>query len=100
MRYLFWILKFILFVLALSFAMKNTETVTVRYYPDSEWQAPLILVLLVFFCAGAALGMIAGLARMFRQRREIAALRAELRQIPPGGTGGAEKTVSSVGAGL
>ena len=32
MRYLLWLFKFALFVLVLSFAIKNTETVTVRYY--------------------------------------------------------------------
>jgi len=78
MRYVLWILKFALFVLVLSFAVKNTETVTVRYYLGSEWQAPLIFVLLAFFCAGAAAGVIAGLAQMLRQRREIVALKREL----------------------
>jgi uncharacterized integral membrane protein len=58
MRYLLWLLKFVLFVLILSFAIKNTDTVTVRYYLGYEWQAPLVLVLLVFFglgrCSGSA----------------------------------------------
>ena len=47
MRYFLWILKFALFVVVLSFAVKNTETVAVRYYLGLEWQAPLVLVLLV-----------------------------------------------------
>ncbi len=79
MRYLAWLLKFALFVLIVSFAAKNTDTVSVRYYLGQEWQAPLVLVLLVFFCLGAALGIIASLARLFRQRREILALKGELR---------------------
>ncbi|MBI4206119.1 MAG: LapA family protein [Betaproteobacteria bacterium] len=79
MRYLLWLLKFALFVLILSFAVKNTETVSVRYYLGQEWQAPLVLVLLTFFCLGVAVGIIASLTHLFRQRREIAALRRELR---------------------
>ncbi|MFN7085825.1 MAG: lipopolysaccharide assembly LapA domain-containing protein [Burkholderiales bacterium] len=79
MRYLWWLLKFALFVLVLSFAVKNTGTVTVRYYLGYEWQGPLVFVLLVFFCAGVVAGVIAGLPRLLRQRREIAALRRELR---------------------
>jgi putative membrane protein len=79
MRYLRWILKLALFVLVLGFALKNTDTVTVRYYLGGEWQSPLILVLLLAFCAGAAVGLAAGLAYAFRQRREIAALRRRLR---------------------
>jgi uncharacterized integral membrane protein len=75
MRYLFWILKFALFVLILSFALKNTDTVTVRYYLGYEWQAPLVLVLLVFFSLGTLAGVVASLSRIFRQRLEIAASR-------------------------
>ena len=78
MRYLLWLLKFALFVLILSFAVKNTDTVWVRYYLGYEWQAPLVLVLLVFFCLGAAVGIVASLAHLFRQRREIVALKREL----------------------
>lgn len=79
MRYLLWILKFALFVLVLAFAVKNTDPVTVRYYFGGEWQAPLVFVLLVAFAVGLALGLLAGLAQLFRQRREIAALKAQLR---------------------
>lgn len=81
MRYLLWALKFTLFVLVFSFAVKNTDAVTVRYYLGGEWQAPLIFVLLAAFCAGAAFGLVAGLGQMFRQRREIVALKRELRNL-------------------
>lgn len=79
MRYVFWLLKLALFALILSFAVKNTDMVSVRYYLGYEWQAPLVLVLLVFFCLGAAFGIVAGLTQVFRQRREIAALKRTLR---------------------
>ena len=59
MRYLGWILKLALFVLVFSFAVKNTDTVAVRYYLGVEWQTPLIFALLVAFCAGAAFGIAA-----------------------------------------
>jgi putative membrane protein len=85
MRYLLWALKLSLFVLVLSFAIKNTETVVVRYYPGGEWHTPLIVVLLVFFCAGVALGIIAILAQLLRQRREISALKRELRKAAVAG---------------
>ena len=75
MKYLAWILKFALFVLVLTFAVRNTDMVTVRYYFGGEWQTPLVFALLVAFCAGVAVGLGAGVAQHFRQRREIAALR-------------------------
>ncbi|HSS46502.1 MAG TPA: LapA family protein [Burkholderiales bacterium] len=79
MRYLSWLLKFILFLLLVGFALKNTETAVLRYYLGFEWQAPLVVILLVFFCAGAAIGVVAALSYIFRQRREILSLKRELR---------------------
>jgi uncharacterized integral membrane protein len=83
MRHVMWILKFALFVLVLTFAVKNTEVVTVRYFLGWEWQSPLIFVLLIVFCAGIALGLTAGLGQMFRLRREIASLNRKLREAAP-----------------
>ena len=78
MRYVLWIVKFVLFALVLTFAVKNTDSVAVRYFLGYEWRAPLIFVLLVAFCAGAALGVVSMLGQIFRQRREISMLKQEL----------------------
>src|SRR3972149_1284316 len=40
MRSLAWVLKFLLFALIVTFAVKNAEPVTVRYYFGGEWRAP------------------------------------------------------------
>ena len=85
MTYLGWIFKFALFVLVLTFALRNTDVVTVRYYFGGEWQTPLVFALLVAFCAGVAVGLMATLTQLVRQRREIAALK---RAVPA--TGGAD----------
>ena len=81
MRYVLWIVKLGLFALMLTFAVKNTEPVTVSYFLDQQWRAPLIFVLLIFFCLGAALGLLSALGHILRQRRQIALLKRELR--PP-----------------
>ena len=78
MRYLAWFLKLALFVVVVMFLVRNSDPVTVRYFLGAEWQAPLFLVLSVTFLAGIFLGVIAILAQVIRQRREIAALRREL----------------------
>jgi len=82
MRVLAWTLRVILFLALFLLALKNTDTVSLRLYFDQVWQAPLILVLLVFFVAGAAAGVLATLATVFRQRREIARLRREVQARP------------------
>ena len=78
MRYLAWFLKLALFVVVVMFLVRNSDPVTVRYFLGAEWQAPLFLVLSVTFLAGIFLGVVAILAQVIRQRREIAALRREL----------------------
>ena len=69
------------FLVLLGFAIKNTDGVIVRYFLGIEWRAPLVFVLLVFFAAGIALGVMASLAIMVRQRREILGLKRELRGL-------------------
>lgn len=78
MKYLLWILRALLFLILLSFALKNDEPVVLHYFFGYEWHTSLILVLLLFFATGAAIGMLAILGTLLRQRREIAALKKEL----------------------
>ncbi|MGH8723181.1 MAG: lipopolysaccharide assembly protein LapA domain-containing protein, partial [Burkholderiales bacterium] len=59
MRILTWTIRIALFILLLAFAARNTEPVTLRFYFDFAWEAPLVVLLLAFFVAGAALGLLA-----------------------------------------
>ncbi len=79
MRYLSWLFGLVLFLLTLGFAIKNSDSVVLNYYLGYQWQAPLVLVLLVFFCIGVMAGVGAMLGFVFRQRREIFLLKRELR---------------------
>lgn len=75
MKTLLWMLKLLLFLAALTFAVKNTDVVTVHYYLGLQWQAPLIFVMLVVFCVGAVAGVLASLGPVVRLRRELSRLR-------------------------
>jgi uncharacterized integral membrane protein len=79
MRYLVWLLRAILFLILLGFAVKNDQPVVLRYFFGYEWQASLVVILLLFFAMGVGIGVLAVLGNLFRQRREIAALKKELR---------------------
>ncbi len=81
MRYLIWLVRVLLFLVLLGFALKNDQPVALRYLFGFEWQAPLVVLLLVFFFLGAALGMIALVGKLLRQRREIAVLKREVQQL-------------------
>ncbi len=79
MRYINWILRAVLFVLLLGFAVKNDQPVSLHYFFDYEWSSSLVVVLLLFFALGAAIGVLAMLGNVLRQRREIARLKREIR---------------------
>ena len=79
MRYLNWILRAVLFIVLLGFAVKNDQPVTLRYFFGFEWQSSLVIVLLVFFAAGTAVGVLAMLTNVLQQRREIARLKRDIR---------------------
>lgn len=78
MKYLVWLLRGILFLLLLGFAVKNDKPVVLSYFFGYEWETSLVLLLLLFFTAGVIAGVLVMLFTLMRQRRELAQLRNEL----------------------
>lgn len=75
MTFLTWVIRLFIFSFLVVFAVQNTDPVTLRFVLDQAWQAPLVIVLLVFFASGAILGVLSVLGVIYRQRREIAQLK-------------------------
>jgi putative membrane protein len=82
LRYLSWLLRAFLFIVLLLFALKNTMPVRLSFLFDTGWEVPLIVLLLAFFALGIALGVMACLGPLVRQRREIGALNRQLEAGP------------------
>ncbi len=80
MRALLWASRIFIFLFLFAFAIKNTDPVSVRFFFDAVWQAPLVIVVLVFFAGGAVLGALSLLGTIFGLRREANKLRRELKQ--------------------
>lgn len=78
MRALLWASRVLVFLLLFAFAVKNTEPVSVRFFLGAVWHAPLIIVMLAFFVGGATLAVLSLLGTLFRLRREVAGLKADL----------------------
>jgi putative membrane protein len=79
MRIVTWTLRLIIFLFLLAFAAKNVDPVTLNFYFERSWQAPLVVVLFGFFTAGALFGVMAMVSVLLGQRREIHRLRREVR---------------------
>ena len=78
MRTLVWVVRAFIFLFLFAFALKNTDPVRVQFFLDTSWQAPLVIVVLVFFAAGAFFGALSLLGTIFGLRRDISKLRHEL----------------------
>jgi putative membrane protein len=70
MKFLSTIIGFVFFILFFGFALKNTQEVDLHFFLHYELRGPLVLMLLGFFVAGAALGVLALTPTVFRHRRE------------------------------
>lgn len=81
MRYVYTALGFLLFLAVLGLTLKNTQPVTLHYYLGFQWDAPLVLLLLITFCLGAVAGIIACLSLVIGQRRRLQALQRELKTL-------------------
>jgi uncharacterized integral membrane protein len=80
MSMLNWTLRIALFVVLFGLALQNTELATLRFYAGLAWQLPLIVWLLIAFVIGVIMGVLVGLVRISRLRREVLRLRREARQ--------------------
>jgi len=86
MRVLNWLLRAFIFFTLFAFALNNQQTATVRWFFGVQWQAPMVIVVLVAFGLGCALGGLAMAPHWWRERRHakrLAPRPAEPRPAPP-----------------
>jgi uncharacterized integral membrane protein len=80
MRVFTWGLRLLFFLFLFLFALKNTGAIHLNFFLGQVWEAPLVLVLLVFFISGSLLGVLAMAGALFKARREISRLKKEIGQ--------------------
>ncbi|MCQ9616795.1 LapA family protein [Paenalcaligenes niemegkensis] len=82
MRYLVWVLRLLVFVLVLLFALKNTEPVNVNFFADyGVANVPLVVVMLSALILGLVFGLLLMVGVLMRKRREIARLRRDVARL-------------------
>ena len=75
MKLILTVIKLALFLLVLTFAVKNTEMVAMRWYMDMEWRAPMVFVVLGAFAIGVVMGLLMTVGAFVRTRLELGRLR-------------------------
>ena len=77
MRFIVWLLRAFIFFALFAFALNNQQVATVRWFFGVEWRAPMVILVLVAFAGGCAIGVLAMLPSWWRHRRTA------LRLAPP-----------------
>jgi uncharacterized integral membrane protein len=78
MTTLTWLFRLFILAFFVLFAVQNTAPATLTLMLNHTWQAPLVVLLLVFFAGGAILGALSLVGTIFHQRREISHLKHDL----------------------
>lgn len=82
MNKLIWLLKWMLraaiFFALLVFALNNQTRVTLNFFFDYQWTAPLVFVVLATFTLGLVLGIVVMLPRWLTQRHAARKARRQL----------------------
>ena len=82
MRYVVWLVRLLVFVLVLMFALNNTGAVEVRFFGDYYLaDVPLIVVMLIVFVLGAVFGLLLALGSVMRRNREVKRLKREVTRL-------------------
>jgi putative membrane protein len=63
-----WLLKAAIFFTLFAFALNNQQDATVHLFFGTQWRAPLVLVVLVAFALGLAIGALGMVPRWLQQR--------------------------------
>jgi len=75
MRIIVGVLWLVLFLVLFAFAVNNTTSTDLHFFAGMAMKAPLVALLLAFFIAGFAFGLVALMPAWVRQRVEIRRLR-------------------------
>ncbi|MDO5666411.1 MAG: lipopolysaccharide assembly protein LapA domain-containing protein [Alcaligenaceae bacterium] len=79
MKYLVWIIRIIIFVLVLLFAINNTHLIDVNFFADLRAKGvPLVLVLLIAFVLGSVFSYFLMAPSYFRGKFQQAKLKDEI----------------------
>ena len=82
MRFFVWLVRAFIFFTLFAFALNNQQPATVRWFFGVEWRTPMVIVVLVAFAAGCAIGVLSMLPSWWRHRR-VAKRHAPAAPPPP-----------------
>jgi lipopolysaccharide assembly protein A len=83
MRFLSWFFRAAVFFILFAFALNNQHEAQLKWFFGFEFRAPMVLMVLVVFAAGAVFGVLAMTPNWWRQRRRLPARAAPAADAVP-----------------
>ncbi len=80
-RLAYWAAAAVIFLIAVSFALRNQVDVAINYYMGLHWEAPLYLILLAVFVIGIIAGYLASLRMVLQMQHQMVQAKKEVRQM-------------------
>ncbi len=97
MKYLFWLIKTILFLALFAFALGNQQNATVNFLFGHSLTLPLVVIVLASFALGAVLGVAVMLPRWWKVRRSARGAQQQLREVRDTQAASSSATVQATG---
>ena len=82
MRILTWLVRAFLFFALFAFAINNQQPATVNWFFSYAWTAPMVIIVLVAFACGCALGVLAMTPSWWHHRRRAKRLAIAEIELP------------------
>jgi lipopolysaccharide assembly protein A len=76
-----WVVGATVFIALLFLSLQNSAQVELGFFNLASFRAPLIVVVIVAFATGVAIGLLAGTLRAARLKRQVSKLRREQRGL-------------------
>jgi lipopolysaccharide assembly protein A len=89
MRVVVWLIRAFIFFTLFAFALNNQQAATVRWFFGVQWQAPMVIIVLVAFACGCAIGVLAMVPAWWKHRR------VARRQVAPEPAGSTPATAAA-----
>ena len=80
MRLVVWLLRAAVFLALFAFALNNQHLAAVHGFFGTEWQAPMVFIVLAAFAVGCVFGVLAMLPSWWKGRR--VQRRGDVRSVP------------------
>jgi putative membrane protein len=83
MQILNWLFRAFVFFALFAFALNNRHEATVQWFFGRQWHAPMVMIVLVAFALGCAVGVFAMVPSWWRQRRVAREKQTAVAELPP-----------------